>query len=126
MSSPCKRCGQIKDWHGDEPKCPFAANDAFGENWNCGIINKVRDLCAEVFVYCDDQYYATLGIHDAEDDDGEFIGLALWVTWYKRRGATDAMYILDSHGPPRNPTYRELELIVKHLSVTTTPNPIKQ
>jgi hypothetical protein len=88
-------------------------------NWNCGTINLIRDLCYEEqtklplginYTYCEDQKYATINIDDIEEVEG----LALWITWYKNRGGTDALWILDSHKSPRKPTEKEILSIVKH------------
>jgi hypothetical protein len=36
------------------------------------------------------------------------------VSWYKQRGGTDALWILDSYNKPRKPTEEELLAIVKY------------
>jgi hypothetical protein len=123
----CIKCGLIKNWNGDDPNCPFQSSETFGENWNCGIINKVRDICDAAiegkdhrlhYQYCEDQKYVTINIDQVENDEGDFIGLCLWVTWYKSRGATDAMWILSSNENtnPRKPTFMELGKIIDHYA----------
>jgi hypothetical protein len=122
---PCKRCGHSKSWSGDNPTCPFSSRDVFSTNWNCGLINEIRDICDVAangtdyrlhYKYCDDQKYATIAIDQIgeEDDSLPYMGLTLWVTWYKSRGATDRMFILDSHDPPRPPTFDELKRIIAY------------
>jgi hypothetical protein len=89
------------------------------KEWNCQTVGLIRDLCYEGqakipygidYTYCEDQKYAIIKIDDIEEIDG----LALWITWYKTRGGTDALWILDSLNAPRNPTEKELLLIHKH------------
>ena len=49
-----------------------------------------------------------------ENSKGDLLGLALWVSWYKDRGTTDAMWVLSSDRVPRAPTEEELLLIYAH------------
>lgn len=114
----CKRCGEEKTWKGDDITCPFQSSDNFGDNWNCGIIGKIRLLCEKAmegddyrlqYQYCDDQKYVVI-----KTDEIENMGLCLWVTWYKSRGRTEAMWILDEYNTPRLPTYNDLEQIANY------------
>lgn len=108
----CKR-GQT--WKGSEPKCAFTGD--FSDNWNCATVNLVRDICYEGqelkhgidYQYCEDDKYATIKI-DHLDIDGR--PLALWVSWYKSRGSTQAMWLLFDKMPPRMPTQAECLAIV--------------
>ena len=115
--SKCERCGREKTWQGDDPNCPFKNGDVFGDNWNCGQINKIRELCelaeeTETYLmnyqYCDDEKYVTINVDVVELD---VPALCLWVCWYKRRGRTDAMWLLSDSGEPRKPTFDELQQI---------------
>lgn len=118
LSGPmCKRCQERgQTWHGDAPVCVLS-----GANWNCATISAIREICGEwesphprvEHRFCDDQKYATIQINECVGCDGGRIGLALWVTWYKRRGSTDAMWILSDDAPPRQPTIEELEIIIR-------------
>jgi hypothetical protein len=126
----CKVCGCKKTWNGDDMSCPYQKpSSVFGANWNCGIINQVRDLCDLAmegkdyrlhYQYCEDQKYATIQTDCIDDEIDESLGLCLWVTWYKSRGGTDAMWILCNYEPPRKPTFKDLERIVKYYQL----NPI--
>lgn len=122
--SECPHAADLckQTWPGDAPKCAFTAVDGlFSEkNWNCGVVNRIRDLVyegqeemrAEVdYQYCDDNKYATVNV-DAVADLG---ASALWVGWYKNRGATMAMWLLDHYDAPRKPTRDELLTIVRHF-----------
>jgi len=120
----CKICGYSKTWTGSDIDCCFQNSDTFGENWNCGLISQIRDLCELAmnekdyrlhYQYCDDQKYVTIRTSDI--DDSKFkMGLCLWVSWHKSRGATDAIWILDEYLPPRKPTCDDLQAIVKHYN----------
>ena len=113
----CKKCGQEKFWNGSDITCSFQESDTFGENWNCGIVNQIREICElDIYgvnkVYCEDQYYATINVDNVDFEDKNM--LALYVSWYKNRGATDAMWLLDECDIPIKPTYNDLEAIVKY------------
>lgn len=120
----CNKCNCKKEWTGDDINCPFQDGDIFNSNnWNCGIIGKIRDLCDLAiesndtrfhYRYCDDQKYATIDVSEVlfyEDSPGY---LTMWVTWYKSRGGTDAIYLLDSYRTPVIPTFDLLEKVVQY------------
>jgi hypothetical protein len=115
LCAACKERGQT--WTGDSPRCGFSAGE-FGENWNCATVNMIRDICYEGqelpgyvdYQYCDDQKYATICVDAVKGI--EDCPLALWVSWYKNRGGTDAMWLLFEKKPPRRPTAAECLLIV--------------
>lgn len=125
----CKKCNCEKNWNGDNIECPFQNSEIFGNNWNCGIINEIRDLCELgmegkdyriQYQYCDDQKYVTIKTDDIEferDDNYDNLGLCLWVSWYKSRGRTEAMWILDEYNPPRKPKYQELRTIIDYYKI---------
>lgn len=123
----CKLCQKRgKTWSGADPKCAF--DGSFSDNWNCATLNAIRDICYEGqnpmpsgvdYQYVNDMKYATIKIDDVEGDfvddkRGRSIGLALWVSWYKSRGRTDAMWILSDDEPPRQPTESELLAIISY------------
>lgn len=115
----CKMCrDRGKTWNGDDPKCAFPD---FEGNWNCATVNAIRDICYEgqnlmpagvAYQYCENMKYATIKIDHLEDKRGGRLGYALWVCWYKSRGGTDALWILDSEEPPRRPTEEDLLTII--------------
>lgn len=122
----CKACAERgKPWAGDNPRCGFTGpNQSFvPDNWSCATLDRLRELVYEGQVslpagvdyqYCDDQKYATVNIDTVTLED-ERIGLALWVSWYKSRGTTDAVWVLDNDRPPRPPTEAEVLAIVAHF-----------
>lgn len=103
----CQERGQT--WPGSPPTCAF---DDFDNNWNCATLNAIRDIVYEGqhpmphgvdYQYCDDQKYATVRI-DHIDDLPSGNSMALWVSWYKSRGGTDAVWLLSQDIAPRRPT----------------------
>ena len=132
LCAACRARG--KPWKGDDPRCAFDnKNRLFQEdNWSCATVEGIRDLCYEGqaklppgvdYQYCDDQKYASINI-DKVELEGSGIGLCLWLTWYKSRGSTDEMWlmnprnaILDSPyplGAPRPPTEDEVLAITAY------------
>lgn len=117
----CKARGQT--WQGDAPTCSFPNGGEFvSGGWNCATANAIRDICGAYeaghpntdFRFCDDQKYATINISEIEMDNGAY---ALWVTWYKNRGRTEAMWLLDAHETPRRPTEADCVAIIGALRV---------
>ena len=114
-----------KTWNGSDPRCAFETGAFSPENWNCATVNALRELVYEGqnpmppgvdYRYCDDQKYATVCIDDVELD-GARIGLALWVSWYKSRGSTEAVWLLSQDAPPRAPSEAELRAILTHYRI---------
>lgn len=111
----CKERGQT--WNGGAPQCAFEDGGVFSpDNWNCATVNAIRDICYEGqdlpygvdYQYCEDQKYATIKTDGIED-----MPMALWVSWYKSRGGTEAMWLLDNYDPPRQPTEQECVDIIE-------------
>ena len=126
---PCKLCQErVKDWSVDDPQCAFEDGMFSADNWNCATANAIRDICYEGqepmpsgvdYRYCEDQKYATIWLSELCDNLDEratpmLLGLALWVSWYKNRGRTEAMWLLDNDMPPRPPTEAECLAIIDH------------
>lgn len=125
--SVCKACAERgQTWNGSPPKCAFESGEFSPDNWNCATLNQLRDLVYEgqyelpagvSYQYCDDQKYATVRVdhvEGGENDEGTALGLALWMSWYKNRGATDALWLLDSSGPARRPTEKDVLAVLSH------------
>ena len=114
----CSERGQT--WSGDAPICSFPNGGEFSRNgWNCATANAIRDLTgqdkphpAADHRYCDDQHYSTIQIDEIDlPGNGAY---ALWVTWYKHRGRTDAMWLL-SEDETRKPTEADALAIIAAL-----------
>ena len=136
MSEPCAACRApgYKSWNGDDPKCSFQDGAAFSpDGWNCGTANLIRDVAGDNTDYCngwrtiwwhEDQYYSAVFIGDIELPSGD--ASTLWVTWYKHRGRTDAVWLLSEYEPPRLPTEADCLAIYAarkdHLAMIPTPS----
>jgi len=121
----CKERG--KDWNGSDPNCFF--DEPSDHNWNCATVNAIRDIVYEGqdsprgvhYEYCDDEKFATINIHDVEGYKLNYIGRCLYVAWYKSRGGTEALWILDGEGDiPRKPTEEELLSIINYYKTQVT------
>lgn len=117
----CEKRGQT--WKGSKPTCAFKHGAFNSVNWNCATVNMIRDIVYEGephpavdYRYCDDQKYATVIVDEIE---GAGDALALWVSWYKSRGCTDAMWLLGTDGVPRAPTEAECVAICTALQPNT-------
>ena len=113
----CAMCQERgKTWGGENPKCFL---QGFEDNWNCATLNAIRNICFEGnelpgwvdYQYCDDEKYATIRISEI---DIERNPLALWVQWYKSRGHTQALWLLYSDRPPKQPNEDELLSIINY------------
>lgn len=101
-------------------QCAFETGKFSLDNWCCCTLNLIRDLCYEGqelhpyinYQYCEDQKYAIINISYLNEVQGD----ALWISWYKNRGKTDNMFILDSFNSPRFPTEKDCLLISKYFN----------
>lgn len=121
MGEKCERCkNRGKTWTGSDPQCAFPNGKEFkSDNWNCATANAIRDriniwapehpLCFTTA--CDDERFATIDIYETG------IGRALYIAWYKSRGRTDAMWVLDADEEPRRLTYAEANAIIHRLEM---------
>lgn len=113
----CPLCAaRGKTWNGSDPTCGFHRDGSFnGENWNCATLNELRGIVEEHTQWLDSvqQHAANLDIGEVElPNDG--IGFALWLTWYKSRGKTDAAYIMHDLNAPRPLTEADALAILHH------------
>ena len=110
---------QMDGYAMSEVKCAFKSGEFSENNWNCSTLDLIRDLCYEgqdlhhyiTYQYCEDQKYATINISYCEEVPGH----ALWISWYKTRGKTDSIWILDSYNKPRRPTEEDCIKIYKYF-----------
>lgn len=87
MNQKCKCSNAIKTWKGDDRKCAFLNGVFNTDNWNCSIMNELRDLCENV-VWSNDQNASLLPI----DGFGEYT--YLFLGWYKNRGRTEQAFLI--------------------------------
>lgn len=133
MTKLCAHCqlrspGEMKNF-GSPIRCAFPDNGKFSaDNWMCATALAIRDLCSKYGepsssdpefsrrLWQGDTNYAMIQLGDYEDMDlpsGE--SLCLWVSWYKRRGHTSAMWILSEEAPPRLPMFDDCSRILARL-----------
>jgi hypothetical protein len=115
---PCKACiDRGKTWQGSDPKCAFEDSAFSPENWNCATMSLLRKLAtvedsSQINHYwANNENYATISLIDVKNTDS---ALTLWISWYKKRGRTQAMWLLFDDEPPRLPTYEECLVILEH------------
>lgn len=125
---PCAACRERgKTWEGSDPNCAFPNGGEFDpDNWNCATANRIRSLMprwepVSEWIsgphWNEDQYWATVnlsgGLSDTLAEDA--IWETLWVSWYKSRGRTEAMWLLSCDCPPRRPTEAEAVAIAQAI-----------
>lgn len=123
-ASNCRRCqdrGKPKNF-GSQPKCAFANEESLfsSENWNCATANAVRDLIDNTYsstiCYSDDYSLVVMPLScvQVSEAEGEPIGDFLVASWYKQRGTTDLLLIIND-GKSIHPSLEQIETILKHL-----------
>jgi hypothetical protein len=133
----CAACrARGKTWNGGDPECAFQHGKPFSsDNWNCATMDLVRDLAGRygdpprdgvIRDYTSEGYdtYAVIRV-DTDYIDVESCH-SMYVTWYKSRGRTSALWLLgdEDDGPPRAPTEAEVLAIVKHYLLYDLPRPM--
>lgn len=125
---PCAAClerGQT--WKGSAPTCSFPNGGEFDSaGWNCATANMIRDLMPRFETptsnlisgphWMEDQYWGAITISDDVELPNGY-ALTLWVSWYKSRGRTEAMWLLDENEPPRLPTEGDIRAIAAHFAI---------
>lgn len=112
-----------KTWEGGDPICSFPDGGEFSSaGWNCATANAVRSLFGDGwkpptnpkinFQHCDDQKFGVINVDEVDMPSGRNVE-ALWVGWYKRRGRTEAMWLLGYSAAPRRPTEADCLSIVE-------------
>lgn len=108
VCSACKAAyGSGKPEHfGSDPVCGFHADGTFNSgNWNCAGLCMLRDLAEEIKwgrFSCrhEDRSMGSLAIplemNDVQDRGGHFIVMG----WYKNRGRTSSVYVMDEEIRP--------------------------
>ena len=110
---------QMDGYTMSEVECAFSGVKFREDNWCCATLDLIRCLCYEGqdlhhyinYQYCEDQKYATINISYCEKVEGD----TLWISWYKQRGKTDSMWILDSYNKPRRPTEEDCVIISEYF-----------
>jgi hypothetical protein len=121
VTKVCAACAsRVKDWNGGDPKCAFPNGAPFSDNWNCATVDLIRDLLprfepqTNLLVsgphWMEDQYWGAITIPFGTELPSGY-ALTLWVSWYKGRGRTEAMWLLSEGRNPRLPTEGDLVAI---------------
>ena len=86
---PCQMCQQRgKTWEGSDPRCAFEDEVFDKNNWNCATSNAIRSIAedSDLVIYNNDQNLASIPLS---------LGRFLIISWYKRRGRTEGMWVVD-------------------------------
>jgi hypothetical protein len=81
------------------------------DNWMCGTMNALRDLCRGVYApgatarYCDQSAAVLVG---GDDTDG-----VLLLTWYKERGRVEQLLWIDDRGQAVIPTWDDVNVFIR-------------
>jgi hypothetical protein len=120
----CAACqARSKTWEDVVFICSFPDSGEFTEvGWNCATASMIRNLSGQdedlPFAdhrYYDDQNYSTILISDLNIPMPITRASALWMSWYKHRGRTEAMWLLSEYDVPRKPTEADILAIVEGL-----------
>lgn len=119
----CAAClARIKTWEGSDPDCAFDSGRPFiRNNWNCASLDLIRDAMPQFgnrhsrvdYRSDGDQSYATVDLSGIELESRS--ARTLWVSWYKNRGCTEAMWLLDEDDVPRLPVEDDIVAIANAL-----------
>lgn len=124
----CRR--RPKNWNGSDPVCAFAEGPLWSpKNWNCATTGLIRSLFSQhngkgrlpEGVFHDrlnDENLGIVSLVGREDLSLEGDPIALLAKWYKSRGRTDALVLVDDDGEVRRPTEEELVDIAETLGVS--------
>jgi len=86
----CEHWDKIPENFASAPECAFNEDGSFNpDNWNCFLMNKLREAVGEKEVWSEDQYMTILPFID----DLKFAIL----TYYKHRGRTEGFWVWE-HG----------------------------
>lgn len=127
----CAACrARGKTWDGSDAKCAFVTGKFSQDNWNCatdGLIRQIapnlwRDMAPNPYLYHireDGQNHMLIhvGHLDLKTD-----ALSLWVSWYKNRGQTEAMWLLSEYGAPVPPTEDDVIRIAAAFQLPSVAN----
>uniref|UniRef100_A0A6M3X6K6 Uncharacterized protein n=1 Tax=viral metagenome TaxID=1070528 RepID=A0A6M3X6K6_9ZZZZ len=109
----CKHWKKIPSCCVGDLVCAFNLNGDFdSDNWNCYLMNQLRDIAEENKVWSDDQYCSIIPYGEG----GRFAVLY----WYKSRGKTEKFWIIgwdeNQHTMIRKGTeFDALEIVNEHV-----------
>jgi hypothetical protein len=102
----CKLCKERgKTWRGDDPKCAFNRNKTLRkdlDNWNCALLGGIREIANSLETDEFQNKGLRISYHwGSEEENGLMVsyeGVFLFMQWYKSRGRTSHVVILN-HEP---------------------------
>ena len=125
---PCFHWGKdkIPECLGGEPKCAFTTlkGNFTSKNWNCKLMNDLRTLLEDDRIYSEDES-AVLRAIPYNDNEDEYIGDYVLLTWYKNRGKTDGFWIVMSN-IIRKGTEEECKEIIRLIKLNNLEKKIKK
>jgi len=108
----CKYCkNSKKDWEGSDRVCAFDEDGNFErENWNCDLINSIRDRLE------------SSDCHYNKNDETTLVTIPyekgyLLMGWYKSRGSVDFLTLVneDFYEVNLNPSIEEIEEVYNYI-----------
>jgi hypothetical protein len=91
---------------GSQPRCAFPDGVFVGDNWNCETAGQIRTICtADNYGVITDELPIGVSYQWDEDENyatiqtariGDCFGVFMYVQWYKNRGRTDIIAIIDN------------------------------
>lgn len=114
----CKRCqsrGKPENY-GSDPTCAFSNPEHIfnPDNWSCATVDRIREIIydrlEDKICYSDDSSFIVIGISNVSLKD-QGIGDFLLAGWYKQRGKTDTLYIVEQEAI-HVPSLKEVEAIL--------------
>ena len=126
MTHACPPCQTTSPtWAGSPRECTFVDGSTFSShNWNCATVTRLRAFCEPerasvldgVTIYAtNDAWHALIDVSEVllhEQSNGI---VWLQVIWYKRRGQTLNVSVIDTEGDAASATEAQCLAILKHL-----------
>ena len=120
-AQPCLSCrDRGKSWAGSDPVCAFDLSESFNDNYACATLLELRELLhkpndlikGSVF---EGQHSVLVDLMFTEFPNRHVVGL--YISWYKRRGSTEQIWLLSDNLDPRIPTEQECLLVIHELKM---------
>lgn len=126
MTHACPHCQTTTPtWSGSLRECAFVDGSAFSShNWNCATVNRLRALCEPerrsvldgVAIYAtNDLWHALIDVSEVPLHEQSNSIVWLQVIWYKRRGQTLNVSVIDTEGDVASATEEQCLTTLKHL-----------
>jgi len=115
----CPRCKQQgKDWEGSDPKCAFSNGVFTRDNWNCATASALRGLVnvasdSNGWKCRDDLAAGSFGVLRVPSAAEDVVKGYVVMSWYKNRGCTGQIWVMEDDNPPHPITLEEAEAILK-------------